>query len=298
MSMFEVMSEADRYPQIVRSASNLKAFVSIINELTEIANTENISSLFEKTIEITGYKSMLIAAGEAEADRLNNIQELISTAVSFEKERENEATLQAYLEDVALLSDIDSYDDDGNAVVLMTIHSAKGLEFPVVFLPGLEEGIFPGMQASGFPEEIEEERRLAYVALTRAKDKIYCLHTRERLMFGRTQFNPVSRFVKEIPDTYIISEQCDQTEHRVQYSSAEKKRPEMSREFYSNPTIKQAPKRTVERFNIGDRVSHGAFGEGTILSAKEMGADVLYEIMFDDVGIKKLMATYAKLKRA
>lgn len=295
-SMFSVMSDASKYPQICKNAPKLKEFVSIIEDLKEVAATESISSLFEKTIDRSGYRAMLLAAGEAEADRLNNIQELISTAVNFEKERGEEATLQNYLEDVALLSDIDNYDNDGNAVVLMTVHSAKGLEFPVVFLPGLEEGIFPGMQSASMPDELEEERRLAYVAITRAKEKLFCVHTRERLMFGRTQFNPVSRFVKEIPESYVEAEDTDIPSQRPTQHT--KKRHEISKEFFVKPAVKQTANRNFEHFSVGDRVVHIAFGEGTVLSAKEMGTDILYEIMFDNVGTKKLMATYAKLKRA
>jgi DNA helicase-2/ATP-dependent DNA helicase PcrA len=132
------------------------------------------------------------------------VQELISTAVDYEKQKGEQATLANYLEEVALLADIDALDEEGNFVTLMTVHSAKGLEFPIVFLPGLEEGIFPGMQSTVSDDEVEEERRLAYVAITRAKDKLFITHTRERLIYGRTQFNPVSRFVNEIDETCIL----------------------------------------------------------------------------------------------
>jgi len=297
LSMYRVMKDASKYPQICKSAAKLKEFVGVIERLREIAATTPLSELFEKTIDMTGYRSMLLAGGDAEADRLKNIEELISTAVEFEKSHE-EPTLEAFLEEVALITDIDNYDDDNNAVVLMTIHSAKGLEFPVVFLPGVEEGIFPGMQSASDPDEVEEERRLAYVAITRAKERLFCVHVRERLMFGRTQFNPLSRFVNEIPTEHVeVEEIIKPTEQRPQTNRP--RRHSISKEFFTQPAVKSSkPSSSFEHFTVGERVVHPAFGEGTVLSAREMGTDVLYEIAFDDAGTKKLMATFAKLKRA
>ena len=297
VSMFDVMADASHYPQICKNASKLKAFTAMIRELQELSATLPLSELFTKTIDLTGYRAMLLAAGESEADRLKNVEELISSAVAYEKEHEDEATLQNFLEEIALFTDLDNYDDASNAVTLMTIHSAKGLEFPVVFLPGLEEGIFPGIQASHDNAEIEEERRLAYVAITRAKDKLFCLHVRERLMYGRTQYNPVSRFVTEIPETCIEEEEPSAPIERTAPVSRQK-RHTISKEFFTRPAVKSAIRNTsFERFKVGDRVTHLAFGDGIVLSAREMGTDVLYEIAFDSVGTKKLMATFAKLKR-
>ncbi len=297
ISMFEVMSSASKFPQICKNASKLREFTSIIEELREIKDAGSLSELFRSTIDNTGYRAMLLAGGKEESDRLSNVEELISNAVAFETERpDGTATLEAFLEEVALISDIDNYDDENNAVVLMTIHSAKGLEFPVVFLPGMEEGIFPSSQSSAFAEEIEEERRLAYVAITRAKDKLFCTHTRERLMFGRTQYNALSRFIAEIPKQCVLQED---SAWQSAPAPQKAKRNVISKEFYTNPAIKATSSATgFEKFKTGDRVLHVAFGEGTVLSAREMGTDVLYEIAFDDVGIKKLMATFAKLKRA
>ncbi len=297
VSMFSIMSEASKYPQICKNAPKLKEFVSIIEDLKNAAETETLSSLFEKTLDRTGYRAMLLAGGEEEADRLNNVRELVSSAVDYEKEKGEEATLRNYLEEVALLSDVDDYDDESNAVTLMTVHSAKGLEFPIVFIPGLEEGIFPGMQTLSYEDEIEEERRLAYVAITRAKEKLFCIHTKERLMYGRTQFNPVSRFIKELPEECVTVEGTSDTIQRVT-SQPRQKTHSISKEFYSRPAVKTLSASKFERFSVGERVVHPAFGEGTVLSAREMGTDVMYEIVFDDCGTKKLMATYAKLKKA
>ena len=295
--MLSIMAEASKFPQICKNAPKLKEFVDLIDELTEISQTGSLSQLFESAIEKSGYKAMLLSGGEEESDRLHNVEELISTAVDYEKQKGEDATLANYLEEIALLSDVDSLEDDGNFVTLMTIHSAKGLEFPIVFVPGLEEGIFPGMQSSISDEEIEEERRLAYVAITRAKDKLYLTHTRERLMYGRTQFNPLSRFVAEINENLIITDDALNASDRRDGRGQSRKH-SISREFFNKPAVKTVASSSFEKFNAGDRVSHLTFGDGTILSAKEMGTDVLYEIVFDNVGTKKLMATYAKLKRA
>ncbi len=297
-SCFEVMKSASKYPQICKNSTKLKEFVSIIEKLREISKTAPISELFEKTIEISGYRDMLIAGGQDEAERLDNVKELISNAIEFEKNHTaEEANLETFLEEVALISDIDNYDDDNNAVVLMTIHSAKGLEFPIVFLPGVEEGIFPSVQTTAFPEELEEERRLAYVAITRAKDELFCIHVRERLMFGRTQYNQLSRFISEIPEECIEIKLPRGAEFGSREQVKQKKNV-ISREFFIQPAVKATVgNKTFERFKVGDRVSHMTFGEGVIMSAREMGTDVLYEIAFDNYGTKKLMATYAKLKR-
>ncbi len=298
-SMFSVMKNSSKYPQICKSAPKLKEFVGLIESLQEISREATLPELFEKVIDMSGYRAMLIAAGEEEVERLRNVEELITNAVEFEKNREDgDATLENFLEEVALVSDIDNYDEENNAVVLMTIHSAKGLEFPVVFLPGIEEGIFPGLQSAAFPDELEEERRLAYVAITRAKDKLYCIHVRERLMYGRTQFNQVSRFVTEMPEeTFIIDEEKKPAEPSRSAQIRQKKNV-ISKEFFTQPALKATVgSKSFEHFKVGDRVLHATFGEGLILSAREMGTDVLYEIAFDNAGTKKLMATFAKLKR-
>lgn len=183
----------------------------------------------------------------------------------------------------------------------MTIHSAKGLEFPVVFLPGLEDGIFPGMQSILDPGELEEERRLAYVAITRAKERLFITHTKCRLLYGRTQYNPRSRFVEEIPSALIEDEtESSANTAYVQSRGGQQVRQNTVRReeiTVGKPLARTTPKSPATLFSEGDRVSHMTFGEGEILSVKPMGADTLYEIMFDKVGTKKLMATYAKLKK-
>ncbi len=305
ISMFEVMENSAMYPAICKASPKLCDFTNMIKNLRKASETETLSSLFEKTIEETGYRQMLVNGGEEEADRLNNVRELVSNAVEFETSHEN-ATLGMFLEEAALLSDIDNYDTAADAVALMTIHSAKGLEFPVVFLPGMEEGLFPGAQSIMYPEEIEEERRLAYVAITRAKRKLFCTHVRERLLFGRTQYNQCSRFVSEIPDEFV--EHDDEVKHEQPKAGTHRQKASMiSKEMIERSSViinmskdsdlngkKSAEK---EKFNPGDRVSHLMFGKGTVLSCSQKGADICYEVAFDNVGTKKLMAAYARLKR-
>jgi len=304
VSMFEVMSRADHYPALVKSAERLKGFVDMIQELRVLSRSGRVSELIDRTLDRTGYRMMLIAAGQAELDRLENVQELISNAKEYEMNHEDEeggysGSLEGFLEETALVSDLDSYDEKGDAVVLMTIHSAKGLEFPVVFLPGLEEGIFPGIQSATDPSELEEERRLAYVALTRAKKRLILTTARERMLFGRTGYNPPSRFLSEIPEELlereeprrVLSSEAEDVSSRRFPSAAA----QMARRAAAAPSAK--PQAPTIAFAPGDRVVHATFGPGTLLSATRMGSDLLYEVAFDRVGTKKLMATYAKLKK-
>ena len=297
-SMFDVMCDAEKYPVLSKVAPKLADFVSIIKTLRGIARTERLSVLVENTIERTGYRNMILMMGESELDRLENIQELVSTALEYEQrvaENGEEATLTGFLEEIALVADIDNYDSEADAVSLMTVHSAKGLEFPVVFLPGLEEGIFPGMQSMSDPQELEEERRLAYVALTRAKDRIYISHVRERLIYGRTSHNQLSRFAKEIPEDIVNSEVLIHNRDGQSFRERNKRKPiELSGELKKAERPEQSKR---ERFEAGDEVQHANFGHGRILTATPIASDMLYEVVFDTVGTKKLMGAYAKLKK-
>ena len=310
VTMLDAMRNAENYPTLAKSVAKLHEFAAMIDELTALSETEKLSDLFRAVLDKTGYMAMLEAAGITEIDRVQNVKELVSNAAAYENENPD-ATLAGFLEEVALLSDVDNYDTEADAVILMTIHSAKGLEFPVVFLPGMEEGIFPSMQSSMNAEELEEERRLAYVAITRAKERLYILHARERLIYGKTNFNQKSRFLEEIPEEYVnveipksIRRQAEEAEAAANggkpLTPAERrKKIVMSKEFFRPSDLSSGVGRTqgYDRFSAGDRVSHYSFGHGVILSVKEMGADILYEVAFDTVGTKKLMATYAKLKK-
>ncbi len=301
-SMFEVMEQSESYPALSKAAGKLKSFCELIRSLQKIAKEESLPALLERTVRDSGYEAMLLSEGITEIDRLENVRELLSSAVVY-AESENAAGLEGFLEEVALVSDVDNYDENADAVVLMTAHSAKGLEFPVVFLPGAEEGIFPGLQSMHDEAELEEERRLAYVALTRAKEKIFISHVRERMLYGHTQYNRLSRFVEEIPEELIIDE-TEQGGSRAQRAAGRKA--EMMNHARANVLGTKAGEKneeksgsagTVSSFMPGDAVEHCVFGRGKILSRTEMGGDLLYEIEFNTVGKKKLMATYARLKR-
>lgn len=294
-SPFEVMETAHSYTALSKSAPRLTDFVKLIRELRTSAEELSVSELIRLVFARTGYEEMLKLSGIEGAERIANIGELISNAVAYETEAP-EPSLEGFLEDAALVSDIDNYDEDADAVVLMTIHSAKGLEFPVVFLPGFEDGIFPSIQSAMDPEELEEERRLAYVGITRAKERLYCVHVRERLIFGKTQFNPRSRFIDEIPSELVDLGYIPKPDGEI---APQKKKPVISPEFFKKSALASDVGRSEsgEQFEVGDRVKHYNFGEGEIISVKPMGADVMYEIIFDTVGTKKLMATYAKLKK-
>ena len=303
-SVFDVMLEADKYLALSRSAAKLKAFANMISSLRGLLYTDiSLEAFVNQVLDRSGYRQMLKDAGEEEKERLENIEEFISGVIEYEKNND-EPSLVGFLEENALVSDVDKYDEEADAVVMMTIHSAKGLEFPVVFLPGMEDGLFPGMQnITGGPDEMEEERRLAYVAITRAKDALYLTHTKERMLYGRTSHNPISRFVEEIPPSLI------EKEFPFAPSRSEFREPRTyikdsvttgytykSKEASSFSNERSAPRGDLT-LKEGDRVTHITFGQGEILSARPMGADVLYEVIFDKVGTKKLMGTYARLKK-
>ncbi len=298
-SMFDVMKNCDKYTALAQAKTKLNEFTSLIDNLRVVAQKEPLNILVESTIRLSGYENMLLLAGESEQERLDNVRQMISNAEEY-LSNEPEGTLSSYLEEVSLVADIDNYDTDADAVTIMTIHSAKGLEFPVVFVPGFEEGIFPGMQSSVFNEELEEERRLAYVAITRAKESLVCTHVRERMLFGQTQYNKMSRFIEEMPSELTVREASNMSSTSESMGNSYSRRKyNMSKEMQTRPTLSTAnlPKKDIESFDVGARVKHITFGEGTVLSAKNMGGDILYEVAFDNVGTKKLMATFAKLKR-
>ena len=267
-----------------------------MDELISFANSENFSlhKLYEMILEKTGYKNYLIAEKDESETRIENIDELLSNIVKFEEEYGENATLSSFLEEVSLLTDIDNYDSGSNAVTLMTMHSAKGLEFPIVYLPGFEDGIFPGAQALYNEDEIEEERRLAYVGITRAKEKLHITRAQMRMLFGSTSRYKPSRFLLEIPeDLSIVTESDKQVQNFSQFISKPKTAPVIKNlGKFSRPQPKNS-----EHYKNGDKVKHKVFGTGTIISSIAMGNDTLIEITFDKVGNKKLMANFAKLER-
>lgn len=331
--LLELLRNASRYPAISSAAAKMTKFVDLIDTLRMEAATSPVSLLIAKTAKLSGYEEMLVLAGELERERLDNIGELVSTARTYEESAQT-PTLAGFLEDVALVSDIDKYDETADAVVLMTIHSAKGLEFPVVFLPGMEESLFPGYRSVEDPDELEEERRLAYVAITRAKRKLYITHVHERMLNGSTQYNNLSRFAEEIPpwllersdksfagrddgdyigDSFGFGSRGSErsysfgrsgttgrgTSGKSAFSGTSSGRAQSSRgrSIYQTQTKPAEKKAAAPAFAVGDRVRHATFGKGEITSVREMGGDTLYEINFDVTGPKKLMASFARLVR-
>ena len=305
LSLFEVLRTAGDYPALSRRAVPLLSFTRMIDGFIEDAAEEMpIDLLLEKILEESGYLGALKAQGEAEQTRLENLGELLGNVRHFMQEHED-ATLSGFLEEIALYTDLDSYNDSEDRVILMTIHSAKGLEFPQVFLAGAEEGIFPGSQSAYDPAALEEERRLAYVALTRARSELYITCSASRMLFGSTSRNLVSRFVKEIPEELYEMDDIETRRHTLSPAA----RAHVARGVPSGgrpaaPGRTAAVSGTVRETGAGlplargDRVEHAVYGLGTVLSVKPMGGDRLVEIAFDSAGSKKVMANYARLKKA
>ena len=311
-SMLEVISTANEYTALGKSADKLLSFAALIDEVR--AESELPSDYIKNIYEKSGYRAMLAAEGFEGEGKMENVGELIAAAMEYETRcsaAETEPTLWGFLEEVSLVSDVDKYDDEANAVVLMTVHAAKGLEFPVVFLAGMEDGIFPSEQNFGNSEEMEEERRLAYVAVTRAKEKIYISYAKSRMMYGRT--NPgglLSCFIRnELPRNLIERDRPIQIPPRAgayDYSRQRQAKPTVTErtELDRVPDmIGTARKKSgaesfgVTRFAVGTEVSHSIFGDGVITAARDMGGDVLYTVKFNTGGEKRLMATFAKLKK-
>lgn len=286
VSTLEILEKASSYNAIPKvAAGSMMSFAAMMRDLINQKDSISVCELVRKTVKNSGYENMLILGGSAEEERLENIDALLDAVKEYEQQNEKEATLTGFLEEVALVSDVDRYDENADAVTLMTVHSAKGLEFPVVFIPGMEDGVFPGQQSINTPGEIDEERRLAYVAITRAKKKLIITHARERMLFGMTQRNTVSRFVREIDPQYID----------VQRAKLFAMREEKPKSTYSEKDFTYKKKDTKPQFvyAIGDKVKHMVFGDGIIIGVTPMSSDYMYEIAFDNVGTKRLMATYA-----
>ena len=300
-SLLEVLGRADEFDSLRRASVKLKAFYDMMQELIDANDDESVSlhELYELILEKTGYIEALRGEKEEAETRIENINELASNLLKFQEENGEEATLSAFLEEVSLMTDIDNYDETADTVVMMTMHSAKGLEFPVVFLPGFEEGIFPGLQAIYDPNEIQEERRLCYVAITRAKESLYLLNADSRMLFGSTSRNRPSRFSLEIP-LDLINKTREQDWRKpdlgtkMPVAETELRRKSATAAMHFGQVT--PPARSGNVFKTGDMVQHKTFGKGLVISATPMGNDVLLEIAFEQ-GTKKLMATFARLAK-
>ena len=300
-SLLEVLGRADEFDSLRRASVKLKAFYDMMQELIDANDDESVSlhELYELILEKTGYIEALRGEKEEAETRIENINELASNLLKFQEENGEEATLSAFLEEVSLMTDIDNYDETADTVVMMTMHSAKGLEFPVVFLPGFEEGIFPGLQAIYDPNEIQEERRLCYVAITRAKESLYLLNADSRMLFGSTSRNRPSRFSLEIP-LDLINKTREQDWRKpdlgtkMPVAETELRRKSATAAMHFGQVT--PPARSGNMFKTGDMVQHKTFGKGLVISATPMGNDVLLEIAFEQ-GTKKLMANFARLAK-
>ena len=302
-SLYDVISHADDYPEFKTAIKKLLGFSEIIQSLIKLKDTVTIEDLTGRILNDTGYMPALVMEDTTESKtRIENLGEFISVITEFEKNEETGNTLGEFLENISLVSDIDGYDENEDSAVLMTIHSAKGLEFPIVFLSGLEEGLFPGMRSMESDDDIEEERRLCYVAITRAKEQLYITKTISRTIHGKTMPTTASRFFKEIPVEYLEDKTTLQPKVAkvmqdlgVRNAAAPKKEVYMTKGFGSS--VKSSGSTDYSKFKAGDTVEHRTFGRGEILKATPCGNDCILEIQFESIGFKRLMAAFAKVKK-
>ena len=301
-SLYHVISKCDEYNPLEKSSKKLKLFVGLIEELANLLNDDlSLPEFYEEVLRRTGYAAMLEEKPTVEnIARLENIRELKSSIQAYVQNAEV-PTLAGFLEEIALYTDIDQYNEGDDAVVMMTMHAAKGLEFPHVFLVGFEDGLFPGMRCIGDYEEMEEERRLCYVAITRAKQTLTITYARQRMLYGRTNASIKSRFLREIPEEDVV--------YKGGYYSAPTVNKQWNNDWNGQSyhvrqakTLQSQWQQTSENkkpilleLNPGDMVSHTAFGRGMVLSVLKMGGDALLEIAFDEIGTKKLMAKTASV---
>jgi len=307
--LLTVMRKCEQYESLQRVSIKLKAFSNLIDDLISIYDSGDlkIHELYELILEKTDYINYLKLEKDGSESRIENVKELLSSIIKYEEDKGDEATLSGFLEEVSLYSDVDNYDSNSDAVVLMTLHAAKGLEFPNVFLPGLEEGIFPGPQSIDNDEEVEEERRLAYVGITRCKKSLYILNSDSRMLFGSTSHNKPSRFLSEIPESLIAKTKSRDWKNlkegeRIPKSAQElRAQSVMAAHNFGGITgggLKGNAFVSANLFQSGDKVYHNVFGEGEIKSSVKVGNDAMLDIYFGNaVGLKKLMANYAKLEK-
>ena len=298
-TLFDILDRADSFPELSRSAPRMREFTAMIKALRTFSENNTPDLLLDELLEKSGYLRMLEERNTVEdMTRAENVRELKTSMIGFMRQSGDES-LAGFLADVALYTDLDNYDKDADSGVMMTIHSAKGLEFPTVFLVGMEETIFPGLRAIGDEDELEEERRLCYVAITRAKKKLYLTSARQRMLFGRTNVNKVSRFVEEIPPELIdhknIPKGFDYHERRRDLGFETKSYTPKSTPAFRPAAQKSAAPKAAGDFHTGDRVRHKAFGVGEIKKMTPMGGDWLIEVGFEKVGTKKLMLRAAAL---
>ena len=298
MLLYDVVRNASQFAPLGRSAAAMEKFGTMMENLRQQREFLSLSELYDELLNQSGYlRALMEKGGTEEQGRIEHIEELKSYIVDYEEKNEM-PTLGGFLENMALYTDADQTAEDEDAVLMMTMHSAKGLEFPVVFLAGMEDGLFPGFRATEREDDMEEERRLCYVAVTRAKEELYLTCAERRLLYGRTQYAHPSRFIDEMPgellDSNIVA--------RRMFASATQPDPDLpraqvtrARSLSSASSLGMQPQTEtpLPDFTPGCRVQHKAFGAGMVVSVKPMGGDALLEIAFDEKGTKRLMAKAA-----
>lgn len=298
VSLYSVLIEAARFQELARASSRLTEFIDLLARFRTMAAYMELIEWIRLVIDESGIIRELETEGTDEArTRVENIREFQSVAVDFVKGSEEEKpALEDFLAHISLVADVDSLEEEPDRVVLMTMHSAKGLEFPVVFLAGVEEGLFPSYRSIGEEREMEEERRLCYVGITRAKEKLYLTCAKSRMLFGNTTYNRVSRFIDEIPAELVDDQEKAPAKKDAGIGT--------SGQIIGSDTWKQrtasyakGQDADIDGLKEGDRVIHKKFGEGVILSKVAEGNDFRLEIEFDGYGMKRLMASFAPLKR-
>lgn len=298
ISLYDVVSNADSYPEFKTAIKKLMDFSAIIESLVKIKDVVPLEELAARVMNDTGYMPALMLEDTTESKtRIENLGEFMSVIAEFEKNEETGNTLGEFLESITLVSELDGYDESQDSVVLMTIHSAKGLEFPVVFLSGLEEGLFPGMRSMDSEEDIEEERRLCYVAITRAKRQLHLTKALSRTIHGKTAATVPSRFFNEIPEEYLedkttIRPKIAESMQNIGFYNLSAPK----RQGFTEPAQKVTRNDYLE-FKEGDVIEHRKFGRGTILKATPCGNDSILEIEFENIGFKRLMAAFAKVRK-
>ncbi len=303
LSPFEVISRSSEFPELSKNVSALSSFAAMIQRLREKAESCSLGELYDALIEESGYVRELLSKGDVESRvRTENILELKSSMVEYDTRED--ASLSGYLEEISLYTDLDKYNPDEDCVTMMTIHSAKGLEFPTVFVCGLEEEIFPSKLSMGIDAEIEEERRLFYVAATRARTKLYLTYATSRTMFGQTRYSRMSRFLSEIPDGKVEKKQLERIfdgtdafsdlggfgyEPERRRETKPRRTASATTSFGYSSVSKASAAPAAPALSVGDRVVHKVFRGGLVVSATPVGGDVLLEIAFDSAGTKRLL---------
>lgn len=297
LSPLEVLQNVEQYPALSKKKTALKKFAELWEELITAEREQPLEQFLDTILEKTGYHGMLESMGEEGTFRLENIEELKTSILTYQNEAE-EASLGGFLEEISLYTDVDKYEPDQDTVMLMTVHSAKGLEFRNVFLVGMEQGVFPGNRSLSTPQDLEEERRLAYVALTRAKEKLTLTTAASRMLFGMTMRNPPSQFLEEI-DKSLLEEKTSrrQSKRGIPAGNAESVQSISLLQQQMAASKKRVYQAQPKEFHVGERVRHAVFGDGTVLSITKMANDAMLEVGFDQVGTKRLMASHPKIKK-